>query len=55
MRVYLGRKNPDSKKQISASYTYISDGKFKPIENPKFTLFEDNSFNIKTKRVFLCA
>ncbi len=49
---YLEEKSAAGSK-FQASYTYISDGKFKPIGILNLPYFEDNSFNDKELKEFL--
>ena len=46
-------KNAAAGDNYQASYTYIVDGKFKPIGILNFPYFEDNTFNDKELREFL--
>ena len=46
-------KNAAAGDNYQASYTYITDGKFKPIGILNFPYFEDNTFNDKELREFL--
>ena len=46
-------KNAAAGDNYQASYTYITDGKYKPIGILNFPYFEDNTFNEKELREFL--
>jgi len=46
-------KNAAAGDNYQASYTYITDGKFKPIGILNFPYFEDNTFNDKELKEFL--
>ncbi len=46
-------ENSTAGEKYKASYTYINDGKFKPIGILNLPYFEDNSFNEKELREFL--